>query len=99
MGGKGWGFGWAGADEATYPDTGTPVVGSLLGTGKVWVCRLATRKQDIVGTRRLPSWTGRTGERGSCWLPRRRRSGGRRGRVMGSNVGSCTQAAPRLLVE
>ena len=96
--GRGWGFGWRVADEATYPDTGI-LVGRWLGTGKAWVCRLATRKQGIVGIRQLPSWTGRRGVRGSCWLLQTRTSEGRRGRAMGSNVDSCTLAALHLLVE
>ena len=86
--GRGSGFGWKGADEATCPDTGK-VVGRRLGTARLWVGRLATRMQGTVGTPLPSSWRGRTGERGS-WLPRRRTSGGRRGRGMGSNVGSCT---------
>ena len=91
---RGWGCGWQGVHEATYPGTG---MGRMwLGIERLLVCTLATRRQDIVGTQ-LPSLRGKMGEKGSC-LPRMTLSAGKRVQVMGSNVGSCTLVDHPLLV-
>ena len=70
----------------------------LLGIVRLGVCRLATRRPGIGGTR-LPSWTERTGERGS-WLPQTMTSGGRRGQARCSSaVDSCSRAGHPLREE